>query len=109
MSDELAIIKPVKVVDLHLSKAGESSNDSFVIIPPKKDGKLESVVCADATLIRREMTTKNQLCPYEVIQRVEHGESVPRYKYSDPNNSTGVGRPPSIQRELPENRPLRLG
>lgn len=100
MDNQLAIKKP-KVIELHFASGKEGQTDeNFVIIPPKKEGRLESVEFDDVKLIRRKMTTENQFNAYEVIQAADPKTGIPPFKYSDPNNSCGV--PPAEPQEVVE-------
>lgn len=90
----------VREVDLHLAKIGEASEDSFVVLPPEKEGEFKAVVFADGKVIRREIGVTNQMFPHEIVQIVEPGESVPKYHLSDPNNNSGVGKPAPACKKL---------
>lgn len=84
--------KPVRTVELHFAYVREGNTDeNFVVIPPKKHRKLESVEFLDVKLIRRTMTTENQKNPYELIQAADPNTGIPPYTLGDPNNSSGVG------------------
>lgn len=77
--------KPVRVVELHFASGKEGQTDeNFVVIPPKKEGRMESVEFEDVKLIRRTMGVTNQPFPNEVIQAADPKTGIPPYKYFDP-------------------------
>jgi hypothetical protein len=91
-SIQLATVKPARTIELHFASGREGSTDeNFVVIPPKKEGKLESVEFSDAKLIRRTMGVTNQPFPHEIIQAADPKTGIPPYKLADPNNYSGVG------------------
>lgn len=94
MQSPLATTKLTRVMELHFATAREGSTDSnFVVIPPKKEGRMESVEFSDVKLIRRTIYVTNQMCPREVIQAADQETGIPPFEYSDPNNASGVGIP----------------
>jgi len=86
----------VRTVELHFASGKEGNTDeNFVVIPPEKEGKLQSVEFSDAKLIRRTMGVTNQQFPQEIIQSADPKTGIPPYILGDPNNRCGVG--PSIR------------
>jgi len=75
----------VRTVELHFASGLEgNTEENFVVIPPKKEGKLESVEFSDAKLIRRTMGITNQQFPQEIIQAADPKTGKPPYTYFDP-------------------------
>lgn len=86
-----------RVIELHFASGKEGQADeNFVVIPPNKEGRLESVEFEDVKLIRRKMTTENQFNAYEVIQAADPKTGIPPFKYGDPNNSCGIPEPAKV-------------
>lgn len=98
-SIQLATKRAERVIELHFASGREGQTDeNFVVIPPTKEGRIESVEFEDAKLIRRKMSVENQQNAYEVIQAADPKTGIPPFKYGDPNNSSGIGpaQPPVV-------------
>lgn len=98
-SIQLATKKAERVIELHFASGREGqTDDNFVVIPPKKEGRMELVEFEDAKLIRRKMGIENQPFPHEIIQAADPKTGIPPFKYGDPNNSSGIGpaHPPVV-------------
>jgi hypothetical protein len=78
------ITKREIVLDLASSKDIDDEG-KFIVIPPQKEGRLDAVHFSDGKAIRRTIGETNQQFPRTIIQMIEKGQDVPKYKLGDPN------------------------
>lgn len=87
---------PARVIELDFASSKDGNDpDHFVVIPPKKEGRIDAVKFKDGTVIRRTRQITNQQNPVEILQMADPKTGIPPYKLGDPDNLAGLSVPRS--------------